>query len=208
MVWRSDPIPESPTVWRKNSVSIGPQAKLGVALHGFGDAEPGQGQIVRWTTGEASLSLAWLDSYKVASLEIDIADEPGRERYLEELLGLAQALQVEAFLAIDPPRADVRAAFAVSDLVLQLSSKPEAFGRTVLEALAVGKPVLGWAHGGVGELLATHYPQGAVTVGDADALRAAARHLLSDAPAPPLLGDGLAAMQSATLALYESLLDA
>ncbi|HEX5757515.1 MAG TPA: glycosyltransferase [Arenimonas sp.] len=136
------------------------------------------------------------------------ADEPGRERYLDELRALARQLQVSPFLVIDPPRADVRAAYAISDLVLQLSRKPEAFGRTVLEALAVGRPVLGWAHGGVGELLSTHYPQGAVALGDTAGLLASARRLLSDAPAPPALGDGLAAMQSATLALYESLLDA
>lgn len=136
------------------------------------------------------------------------ADEPGRQHYLDALRERARQLQVEAFLAIDPPRADVRAAYAISDLVLQLSNKPEAFGRTVLEALSVGRPVLGWAHGGVGELLATHYPPGAVERSDTAGLLAAARHLLADAPVPPVLGDGLALMQSATLAVYESLLDA
>jgi glycosyltransferase involved in cell wall biosynthesis len=35
-------------------------------------------------------------------------------------------------------------------------------GRTVLEALAVGRPVVGWDHGGVGELLRQLFPQGAV----------------------------------------------
>ena len=64
-------------------------------------------------------------------------------------LGIAEAI---AFTA---PTDAIARAYAASDLVLQLSRKPESFGRTVLEALSVGRPVLGWAHGGVGELLRT-----------------------------------------------------
>jgi glycosyltransferase involved in cell wall biosynthesis len=48
------------------------------------------------------------------------------------------------------PRSDVQAIYSLSHVVLQLSSKPEAFGRTVIEALQLGVPVLGFAHGGVG----------------------------------------------------------
>lgn len=132
--------------------------------------------------------------------------EPGREAYVAELEALAARLQVAAFVAITPPRADVREAYACSDLVLQLSRKPEAFGRTVLEALSIGRPVLGWAHGGVGELLARLYPGGAVPLGDADALAGAACRLLrAPVSVAPLRGNGLAEMQSATLAVYESL---
>lgn len=132
--------------------------------------------------------------------------EPGREAYVAELEALAARLQVIAFVAITPPRPDVREAYACSDLVLQLSRKPEAFGRTVLEALSIGRPVLGWAHGGVGELLARLYPGGAVPLGDSAALvRAASSLLCAPVPPAPLHGHGLVEMQSATLAVYESL---
>ena len=50
-------------------------------------------------------------------------------------------------LAISAPRDDVRDVYAVSSLVLQLSNKPESFGRTVIEALALCRPVLGYDHG-------------------------------------------------------------
>ena len=114
------------------------------------------------------------------------------------------SLGVGAVLAISEPRADVREAYAVSDLVLQLSNKPEAFGRTVLEALSVGRPVLGWNHGGVGELLRSLYPSGAVPLGDMDALAAVARALLAAPPPMPVtIPHTLAAMQSATLDVYE-----
>ena len=41
----------------------------------------------------------------------------------------------------------------LSDLVLSCSTKPEAFGRTVLEAQAMGKPVIAFNHGGSVELI-------------------------------------------------------
>lgn len=139
------------------------------------------------------------------------AREPGRERYVAELEAEATRLGVDDALAISAPRADVREAYAVSDLVLQLSNKPESFGRTVLEALSIGRPVLGWAHGGVGELLAQRYPEGAIARGDHAALAERARRLLHTAPPlPPLLagkisGFSLAAMQFVTLDLYAKL---
>src|SRR3569623_909096 len=55
---------------------------------------------------------------------------------------------------------------AVSNAVLSLSTEPEAFGRVSLEALSLGRPVLGYAHGGVGEQLAAIFPAGAVALRD------------------------------------------
>ena len=95
--------------------------------------------------------------------------------------------------------------------MLQLSRKPEAFGRTVVEALAVGRPVLGWDHGGVGELLHDLQPSGVVRPFDAAALQAAARALLPPGGAPAFTMPfdatrySLQAMQDATLAVYDEL---
>ncbi|GAB3740484.1 glycosyltransferase [Silanimonas algicola] len=133
-------------------------------------------------------------------------DEPGREAYVAELRALAAARGVDAALRLSPPRSDVVGAYAASDLVLQLSRKPEAFGRTVIEALSVGTPVLGWAHGGVGEQLGVLQPEGAVPLGDAAALVRRAAILLARAPAPPShIPYTLAAMQQSTLDTYARL---
>src|SRR5690606_39669758 len=125
-----------------------------------------------------------------------------------ELAARAAALGAAAALAITPPTAAIAAAYAACDLVLQLSRKPEAFGRTVIEALASGRPVLGWDHGGVGELLRELQPGGAVAPFDDDALAAAATALLADPPSPPSsMPYTLRAMQEATLALYRSMVE-
>jgi glycosyltransferase involved in cell wall biosynthesis len=132
------------------------------------------------------------------------AREAGRQAYIEELEMLARERGVIDRLAITPPRGDVRDVYAVSALILQCSNQPESFGRTVVEALSLGRPVLGYAHGGVGELLAELYPRGGVPQGDAAALRERALELL-DAPPPvlPLENYRLADMQEATLKLYD-----
>lgn len=136
------------------------------------------------------------------------ADEVGREAYLHELRALAAKLAVADALAITPPTDAIARAYAGSDLVLQLSRKPESFGRTVAEALAVGRPVVGWNHGGVGEVLAQLQPQGAVAPYDALALLQRAQALLTHPPLPPAtIPYTLQAMQRATLAVYRELVN-
>lgn len=171
---------------------------------------PGRGTRLK---GHAD-ALALLGNLREEGLDARLwmpgAREPGRERYVADLETEAALGGFGDALAITPPTAAIAEAYAASDLVLQVSRKPESFGRTVIEALSVGRPVVGWDHGGVGELLRALQPAGAVPAFDADALHAAARALLSSGPAvtmPQRLQDhALAAMQAATLACYDDLL--
>ncbi|MEN1971941.1 glycosyltransferase [Luteimonas sp. MJ204] len=139
------------------------------------------------------------------------ARDPARAAYVAELEARAQALGVADAMAITPPTAAIAEAYAACDLVLQLSRKPEAFGRTVIEALSVGRPVLGWDHGGVGELLRELQPAGAVAAFDNAALGERARRMLARdvrlpatiPPAPAMYS--LRSMQDATLSVYDEL---
>ncbi|HST45523.1 MAG TPA: glycosyltransferase [Luteimonas sp.] len=137
-----------------------------------------------------------------------------RAAYAAELRAAAQALGVADVVAITEPTSAIAAAYAASDLVLQVSRKPEAFGRTVIEALSVGRAVAGWDHGGVGELLHELFPAGAVAPFDAEALAGTVGGLLQRPPMLPVTmrtaagAYTLAAMQDATLAIYDELRDA
>lgn len=132
--------------------------------------------------------------------------EPGREAYADELRQLIANRGVQSQVVMTAARDDVRDVYAQSALILQLSNKPEAFGRTVVEALSLCRPVLGYAHGGVGELLAELYPAGRVPIGDRARLVERAAELLRVAPPIAVLqGYRLADMQQATLDLYQSL---
>ena len=135
--------------------------------------------------------------------------QSGREDYLAELNAMTCEVDVEDAVAMTEPTPDIALAYAASDIVLQLSRKPEAFGRTVIEALAIGRPVLGWNHGGVGELLRELQPTGMVQSFDGDALQRIALDLLAQPPGPPAtMPYTLQAMQEATLAQYHALVQA
>ncbi len=103
-------------------------------------------------------------------------------------------------------RSDIKEIYAISNIVLSLSHDPEAFGRTTLEALSIGTPVVGYNHGGVAETLGALYPVGLVPLRDLDALTARVREFLQAPPSVPvndkfLLRDTLAR----TIAVYEEL---
>ena len=167
---------------------------------------PGRGTRLKGHAAAIELLAGMRAAGVDARLTLLGAREAGREAYIAELEALARARGVAGQLSIEAPSAQVLDAYRGCDLVLQLSAKPEAYGRTVVEALSVGKPVVGWDHGGVGELLARLFPEGRVPKGDPQALLATTLRLLSEARRPaPVHAQTLAAMQAQTLGLYESI---
>ena len=170
---------------------------------------PGRGTRLKGHCDAIELIARLREGGHDVALLLQGAVEAGRESYLSELRERAARRGVAEAIVFAPPRRDVRDVMAESFAVLQLSTKPEAFGRTVTEALSLGKPVLGWDHGGVGELLARGFPQGAVTLGDMAALAARAAQWLAQPPKPSAFDPfPLRAMQNATLALYREVADA
>ena len=106
-------------------------------------------------------------------------------------------------------RKDVKEIYAMSRVVLSLSQKPESFGRTVAESLAMGIPVVGYDHGGVGEILETQYPAGLVPVGDVNCLADRVTRILSSSH-PPCIADNvfdLETMLKRTLQVYRDTVD-
>lgn len=136
----------------------------------------------------------------------------GREgsRYHDQLEGLAIREGVAGRITFTGLRQDIRDWMAASELVLNLcSDPPEAFGRTIVEALYLGRPVVAWNHGGVAEILARMYPFGAVPPDNSAALRAQTATFLHQAPPVPAV-DAFALERSMrqTQELYQRLLDA
>lgn len=89
-------------------------------------------------------------------------EDPKRKEYANELYRRVKELGLSDRVTFTGARRDIREIFAISEIVYSLSTKPESFGRTVLEALSLGRPVLGYDHGGVGEILSVIYPEGRV----------------------------------------------
>jgi glycosyltransferase involved in cell wall biosynthesis len=133
---------------------------------------------------------------------------PKKRAYLDELKSLVETLGISADITFLGHRSDIREVMSVSDIVCALSQQPESFGRTVLEAMALGKPVAGYDCGGVGELLGALFPEGRVEPGDPGALLAAASKILENGSTPGKVGQPftLADMCDGTLAVYNELL--
>jgi glycosyltransferase involved in cell wall biosynthesis len=85
-----------------------------------------------------------------------------KQAYLQGLQRQANDLGITNDIIFLGHRSDLRELMAVSHIVMALSQQPESFGLTVLEALALGRPVVGYDCGGVGELLHTLFPTGKV----------------------------------------------
>lgn len=118
----------------------------------------------------------------VCGLIVGEAD-PKRAAYAGELRREVDRRGLVDAVVFTGHRADVREIFALSRIVFSLSTNPpEAFGRTVAEALSLGTPVVGYNHAGVGEILAALFPAGGVPPGDIAAAATRARELLTGAP--------------------------
>ena len=133
--------------------------------------------------------------------------KPG-SRYINELEGLAERHHMNDKLTFCGVRTDMRDWMTASCLVYNLcSDPPEAFGRTVPEALSLGVPVIAWDHGGVREVLREMFPAGAVEPDNLPALIQKTREFLQSAPE---VGKSdafsLQASMDRTIALYHAAL--
>jgi len=131
---------------------------------------------------------------------------PRKFEYFNELKAAILQTGLKQDITLVGHRSDIREVLAISDVVLSLSTDPEAFGRASLEALSLGKPVAGYDHGGVKEQLDAMLPCGKVPVGNTNQMC----KLLDSWYKNPVLPTRnnpftLAAMVESTLAVYQEL---
>ena len=74
----------------------------------------------------------------------------------------------------------IRDRYKISCVTLNLSEKPEPFGRTIIEAAACGCKVIGWDRGGVGESIKLINPEGLIDFQDFDSLVNKLREFLAN----------------------------
>ena len=110
------------------------------------------GRLTNWKGHK--LAIQAVSKLKIENFKlVIIGDVQGRNKYKNELIKLASSLKIgNKIIFIDHTR-DLPSYLMLSDLVLSCSTKPEAFGRTVLEAQAMGRPVIAFDHGGSIELI-------------------------------------------------------
>lgn len=151
--YQYQPRPDWLTEWHKSYPHL--QGKFVIML---------PGRLTRWKGQEDLLRImAILKSHLPQAHALIVGEAKAeKQNYLAELKQLVDTLDLADWVTFTGHRSDVREIMAVSDIVLSLSHEPEAFGRVSMEALAMGVPVIGYAHGGVGEQLAQVFPEGQV----------------------------------------------
>lgn len=136
------------------------------------------GRLTRWK-GQTVLieALARLGRRDLSCLLV--GSDQGRADYRAELEKLIAARGLEGVVRVVDHCRDMPAAFMLADVVVSASTDPEAFGRVVAEAGAMGRPVVATDHGGAREIVRPGETGWLVPPGDPDALAAALAEALS-----------------------------
>lgn len=133
---------------------------------------------------------------------------PAREgsSYQRKLLELIEKLGITEQVTFTGPQQDMRPWYARASVVYNLSNNPpEAFGRTVLEALSIGTPVLAWNQAGPAEQLSRIFPFGKVTLNEQGELIDKTLQLLDSPEQIPAFSDfSLQESMQSTLNVYQS----
>lgn len=115
-------------------------------------------------------------------VKINIVGDPPRKKefYKQELEVLARHLGLAEHVEFLGRRKDIPQIMASSDVVVMSSIEPEAFGRVIIEAQAVGTPVVATRVGGIVEVVEHEKTGLLVLPKDTDAMASAVLRLLND----------------------------
>lgn len=165
------------------------------------------GRITRWK-GHADFVelIARLIRRGQAVHGIIAGGAPERRKNFElELKQLVADKGINEHVSFLGKRGDMRDILASADIAYSMTIEPEAFGRTTIEALSLGTPVIGYDHGGTGEILREVLPLGLVPAGDVTlAVETTCRFLADPVNVPEVHRFTLDEMQRRTIGLYES----
>jgi len=76
-----------------------------------------------------------------------------KQNYFESLKVLVKTLNLEKYIIFTGSQSCVAEIYALSDVVISSSKKPESFGRSIAEAIAMDTPVIATNHGGVLDII-------------------------------------------------------
>ena len=128
------------------------------------------GRITRWKGAESFIDLIEsLDNSYHGLIVGPVA--ANKKSYLKNLKNLVQKKNLEDKITFTGGVSDIENIYKLSNIVFNLSLKPEPFGRTTIEAISCGAKVVGWNHGGTKEILENLFPSGLVELANIDSLK-------------------------------------
>ena len=127
------------------------------------------GRLTAWK-GHAVLLDALTRLTRDDYVVVFVGDDQGRTDYRHQLERKVEKNGLGHIVRFAGPCRDMPAAYMSADVVVNASTKPEAFGRVIVEAQAMGRPVVAFDHGGAKETILEGETGLLVEPGDARAL--------------------------------------
>jgi glycosyltransferase involved in cell wall biosynthesis len=110
------------------------------------------GRLTSWK-GQKLLIAAMAQLRNQDAIAVLVGADQGRSAYTESLIAQARNLGLGDRLRVVGHTDDMPAALMLADIVVNASTDPEAFGRTIIEAQAMGRIVIAAEHGGACETI-------------------------------------------------------
>jgi glycosyltransferase involved in cell wall biosynthesis len=183
--------------WKKEWFKEFPQTKNKIILNL-------PGRITGWKGIESFIDLfLHLDVSKFHGI-IPGPVAANKRSYFNSLNKLIKQKNLSDHLSFCGARSDMAEIYKISDIVMNLSSKPEPFGRTIIEAAACGSHVMGWDRGGVKESIDSINPVGLVEYGNVAMLAQQIDKVLVTSPPESIpVQFTKESLVSATMKIYE-----
>ncbi len=136
------------------------------------------GRLTRWKGQTVFIeAIAMLARKDIVCLLV--GSDQGRQDYRAELEASVIRHGLGDVVRIVDHCNDMPAAYMLTDVMVSASTDPEAFGRVIAEAQALGRPVIASDHGGAKETIIENQTGWLVPPGDATALAATIDRVLS-----------------------------
>ena len=132
-----------------------------------------------------------------------------KQNYFASLQSLVESLKISEHIHFCGSSDKVAEIYSLSDVVVSSSKKPESFGRSVAEAIALNTPVVATGHGGVLDIIIEGIHGYFTKIGDAKDLAekiTKAKHLRFDGFTYISQNFSLKQMVDATLNVYQKIL--
>ena len=127
------------------------------------------GRITRWK-GHILLIEAIFKLQRSDIICLFVGDSQGRNKYYAELEKILDKFKLKNNFRIIPNQSDMATIYKLADVVVSSSLDPEAFGRVIVEAQAMGRPTISANHGGGSEIIIDGLTGWLFKPGDADDL--------------------------------------
>lgn len=130
------------------------------------------GRLTSWKGQEVLINALALMRHQ-DTVAVLVGDAQGRKKYVANLMALVKKLGLSQRVRLAGHTDDMPAAMMLADVMVNASIDPEAFGRTIIEAQAMGRIVVAADHGGARETIIAGKTAFLFPPGDAAALAAA-----------------------------------